>query len=158
MPSNKTISGNCVNCGSWRYSLHRDHIVPKFKGGPDTAENIQLLCANCHEDKTRADFLGVKRDSSTWPNFAMARARMSLAARNRVVSEETRAKLSLAAKGRKLSIEHVEAIRRGVTGIPKTEEQKAKQRAAMAGRSPSNKGIRTPGSRRWLRDQKRTAA
>jgi 5-methylcytosine-specific restriction endonuclease McrA len=45
-------------CGTWRRSLHRDHIIPKFKGGGDEPENIQLICANCHEDKTVADLTG----------------------------------------------------------------------------------------------------
>ena len=53
-------SGNCPKCGTWRYSLHWDHIVPRFKGGVDTPDNIQLLCANCHEDKTRLDFKGAE--------------------------------------------------------------------------------------------------
>jgi hypothetical protein len=55
---NKKLTGNCTMCGIWRKSLHRDHIVPKFKGGTEDASNIQLLCANCHEDKTVNDFLG----------------------------------------------------------------------------------------------------
>jgi 5-methylcytosine-specific restriction endonuclease McrA len=45
-------------CGIWRRSLHRDHIVPKFKGGGNEPENIQLICANCHEDKTVMDLTG----------------------------------------------------------------------------------------------------
>lgn len=55
MPSK---SGTCVFCGVWRRSLHHDHIVPKWKGGSDDDWNIQLLCANCHEDKTRVDLKG----------------------------------------------------------------------------------------------------
>jgi len=49
----------------WRYALHRDHILPKFKGGTDDPSNIQLLCANCHEDKTREDFLGCGTNGMT---------------------------------------------------------------------------------------------
>ena len=45
-------SGHCVKCRCWRKHLHRDHIVPKWKGGSDTPDNWQWLCANCHEDKT----------------------------------------------------------------------------------------------------------
>jgi hypothetical protein len=39
--------------------LHRDHIVPRRKGGGDEPANIQYLCANCHEDKTREDNKGL---------------------------------------------------------------------------------------------------
>lgn len=38
--------------------MHRDHIFPKWKGGSDEPWNKQLLCANCHEDKTREDLRG----------------------------------------------------------------------------------------------------
>jgi 5-methylcytosine-specific restriction endonuclease McrA len=46
------FSGHCVKCGCWRRSLHRDHIIPKVAGGEDIPDNIQRLCANCHQDKT----------------------------------------------------------------------------------------------------------
>lgn len=52
--------GNCAACGIERQSLHRDHIVPKYKGGIDDESNIQYLCANCHEDKTKIDLTGRK--------------------------------------------------------------------------------------------------
>lgn len=45
-------SGNCAICGTYRETLHRDHIKPKWAGGNNNPENIQLICANCHEDKT----------------------------------------------------------------------------------------------------------
>lgn len=41
---------NCSKCGIERDSIHRHHIVPRSRGGTDEAANIQLLCANCHED------------------------------------------------------------------------------------------------------------
>lgn len=53
-----THSGNCIKCQTWRRSLHRDHILPRWKGGGDESENIQYLCANCHEDKTAEDMKG----------------------------------------------------------------------------------------------------
>ena len=49
------VSGYCVKCGTWRRSLHRDHVIPRFEGGSDDLANIQLLCGNCHEDKTAED-------------------------------------------------------------------------------------------------------
>lgn len=42
----------CGHCGAERKQLQKDHIIPKWKGGPDTPDNIQKICANCHEDKT----------------------------------------------------------------------------------------------------------
>lgn len=48
-------SGNCVKCGTYRKALHRDHIVPKSIGGSNSDDNIQWLCANCHEDKSLAE-------------------------------------------------------------------------------------------------------
>lgn len=34
---------------------HFDHIKPLALGGRDTVSNIQALCANCHQKKTRED-------------------------------------------------------------------------------------------------------
>jgi len=36
-------------------SVVPDHIVPLFKGGTDEDDNIQCLCAECHDRKTRED-------------------------------------------------------------------------------------------------------
>ena len=70
-----TISGDCAICGIYRYSLHRDHIVPRWKfkyglveGDPTDPANFQYLCANCHEDKTREEFL-----SDEYRRIAVAR-------------------------------------------------------------------------------------
>lgn len=54
-------SGNYRLCGTQRHSLHRDHIKPKWAGGADDESNIQYICANCHEDKTRQEM-----QSSDW--------------------------------------------------------------------------------------------
>ena len=59
MPRTEKRSGNCQRCGTPRRSLHRDHILPRWKGGGDEPANIQWLCANCHEDKTRDDLKGI---------------------------------------------------------------------------------------------------
>lgn len=37
----------CFACGSF-YPLHRAHIVPICFGGPNTVDNIHLLCMSCH--------------------------------------------------------------------------------------------------------------
>ena len=64
------ISGNCVKCGTYRISLHRDHILPKSLGGSNDPSNIQLLCANCHQDKTTEDIRVIQNT----PSFIAARS------------------------------------------------------------------------------------
>lgn len=103
------MEGNCQKCGTYRRSLHRDHILPKFKGGSDETDNIQYICANCHEDKTRIDLLGKKN------------------------STETRAKLSAALRGRTFSEEAITKMRVARTGTRHTEETKVKMRNAKIG-------------------------
>lgn len=61
MANRRPHSGNCALCGTFRKSLHRDHIIPRFEGGSDDDSNLQLICANCHEDKTALDLKRVKR-------------------------------------------------------------------------------------------------
>jgi len=125
MSRSKRPSGNCQKCDTWRRSLHRDHIVPKCKGGMDDDSNIQWICANCHEDKTREDLKG-----RPGPN------------KGRVFSQDVRSKMSQAAKarkkglpgwsrGKKLSLEHCAAISQGLRGKkkknpPLSEEHKNK--------------------------------
>lgn len=48
----------CVQCqakGRVSLATERDHIVPIFRGGLDTPDNTQALCAACHETKTRSE-------------------------------------------------------------------------------------------------------
>lgn len=59
------MSGTCQFCGTYRRTLHKDHIVPRALGGADDPTNWQFLCANCHEDKTVAE-----RQTPEWRAFA----------------------------------------------------------------------------------------
>ena len=63
---NPRRGGPCGKCGVERRFLHRDHIMPRFRGGTDDPSNIQYLCANCHEDKTAEDmpYPGSRRGSA----------------------------------------------------------------------------------------------
>jgi hypothetical protein len=60
--------------------------LPKWKGGGNEPENIQLLCANCHEEKTAEDMIG------------------------HPVSEKQKQQQSAVMSGRKLSLEHREKL------------------------------------------------
>lgn len=42
----------CATCGSVE-SLEVDHIIPVNMGGTHLPENLQVLCAPCHKDKTK---------------------------------------------------------------------------------------------------------
>jgi hypothetical protein len=135
----RKAGGNCWECGGFRLFLQRDHSTPRYLGGTDDASNIQWLCANCHEDKSRAESSDAsRRQHKRAPFSAEARARMSLAKKGKpghplsweqraaisarhkgkTVSPETRARLSLALRGKKKSLEHRAALRQ-----PRSAEQ-----------------------------------
>lgn len=42
--------GKCTECGS-TFDLQYDHVIPVVLGGATTAENLQLLCADCNRKK-----------------------------------------------------------------------------------------------------------
>ena len=46
----KRARGQCAKCDGQLKpgKFHFHHIVPKWKGGDDTADNIQVLCIRCH--------------------------------------------------------------------------------------------------------------
>lgn len=48
--------GKCVNCRkSLRKGFHVDHIEPLSRGGSNSPENLQLLCAWCNKSKGAKD-------------------------------------------------------------------------------------------------------
>jgi hypothetical protein len=112
-----SIPGNCAICSVWRRGLHRDHIVPKWKAKRDNwteaaienASNIQFICANCHEDKTRKDLLG------------------------KTHSVESRAKMSAALKGRPIDAARQDALVASHLGVPLSPERRANLIAANTG-------------------------
>lgn len=111
----KRPSGNCPLCGTWRRALHQDHITPKWKGGTDAPVNLQYICANCHQDKTREDKKG---------------CRSSL---GRVTPPEVRAKISATLAGRKLKLAHVQGISAGMQKHWANPEQYTKHRTSIIG-------------------------
>ncbi|MGN6383671.1 MAG: HNH endonuclease [Dyella sp.] len=45
----------CCRCAITRSNSHMDHIEPLIRGGSNTDENIQLLCATCNLSKREKD-------------------------------------------------------------------------------------------------------
>lgn len=43
--------GQCQECGYSGPYIEYDHKIPRSKGGPNTVENIQLLCGQCNRKK-----------------------------------------------------------------------------------------------------------
>lgn len=43
--------GRCKQCGYSGPYIEYDHVIPRSKGGPNTVENIQLLCRQCNLKK-----------------------------------------------------------------------------------------------------------
>jgi hypothetical protein len=91
VPRRGKRSGPCKNCGVYRNTLIRDRIVPGYLGGTYTAGNIQLLCANCHQDKTELEQAAVNRGRSHSPEV---KAKISAALQGRAKSPEMRSKIS----------------------------------------------------------------
>jgi len=104
--------GICPSCGTFRKTLHRDHIHPKALGGTDAAENIQLLCANCHEDKTFAEARAIANDPfvrerrDRWRSSPEGRERARQNGLGKRHTPETRIKMSEAHRGTVLSEKH----------------------------------------------------
>lgn len=52
----KGPGGKCPVCGVMNVPLQVVHILPMSRGGTNSAENLTLLCANCHRSIDRASF------------------------------------------------------------------------------------------------------
>lgn len=118
-------SGNCALCGTWRKILCRDRIVPGREGGTYAPENIQWICANCHQDKTATEQSATHKGRQKNPEWL---AKIAAANRGRVTSPETKLKIS-------------EATTMAMTdpAIRKKISDKARARWASRG-GPPNKG------------------
>jgi hypothetical protein len=53
----------CAYCGSSDGPFHRDHVVPRSRGGPDSSSNLVIACERCNSEKhdlTATEWLGSK--------------------------------------------------------------------------------------------------
>lgn len=56
------LQRECVYCGSTN-NLTTDHLIPRNKGGDDSADNVVLACQSCNSsrsDKGIFEWLGLK--------------------------------------------------------------------------------------------------
>jgi len=144
-------SGFCPECGAWRDSLHRDHVVPRWKGGGDDEDNIQYLCANCHEEKTRVDLTGrrnsdeaiarTRAKNTGQKRTAEAREKMSESALGKTYSLQTRAKIASALKGRKRPAEVYAKAKRTLDAIKAQALLGENARRAAVSVPPSVHGV-----------------
>lgn len=63
--ANEPLCRTCVQAGRTRAATIRDHIVPLAEGGTDDDSNIQPLCKDCSDAKTREES---KRGMRRHPN------------------------------------------------------------------------------------------
>jgi hypothetical protein len=128
-------AGNCALCGLFRRRLVRDHIVPRHKGGLNIRGNIQLICANCHQDKTEDE---LRSHYANRPFSFQHRTRITAAQRGRHKPAEQRAKISAALMGHPQAPHTPEArekIRLAKLGTHHSDETKAKISAALKARN-----------------------
>jgi hypothetical protein len=150
--------------------FHNHHIIPRYKGGSDTPENLVLLHPIDHAIAHLVRFKVYGNPADGWAYNRIINGLKDELIPNRKgipkpymrkpKSEETKAKMSAAAKGKKKSPDAVEKVRKALTGRKATPEQlavlalgrskpegyisplKGKPRSTpwMFGREPANKG------------------
>jgi superfamily II helicase len=127
-------SGKCPLCGTFRERLQKDRIVPAMHGGTYAPENVQYICANCHEDKTRKELRERKTTAET-------RAKLSRALKGKRVTENAKRLISERQKanwkGNETRREALSKSMRGNkarTGMTNSPESNAKRSASMKNR------------------------
>lgn len=61
------LCAECKRQGRVTLATQRDHIKPLAEGGADTDDNVQGLCAPCHDAKSKTEAArGVRR---AWGNY-----------------------------------------------------------------------------------------
>jgi hypothetical protein len=73
-------SGACCYCGS-ALDLTLDHLIPQFKGGDHSADNLVVACRSCNSSKKALDFLEWMSKRGEFPPLRLLRRYLKLAIR-----------------------------------------------------------------------------
>lgn len=133
-------SGNCALCGIYRKVLVRDRKIPGREGGKYTPDNIQWICANCHQDKTALEQSAAHKGR---PKSAEQRAKMSAWQIGMPKSEATKAKIRATLTGYKHTAETRKKMSESGKGRVFSAEHRAKISAALKGRA-TRRGTHCP--------------
>ena len=70
----------CCYCGR-EAKLSLDHLIPRFKGGPDAEDNITYACRSCNSSKRARDMVVWLVSKNRFPAVLVFRRYLKLAAR-----------------------------------------------------------------------------
>lgn len=68
----------CSYCGS-QENLSMDHLIPKERGGPESADNIVWACRSCNSSKGATDLLDWMHKQHRFPPLLLLRRYLKLA-------------------------------------------------------------------------------
>ncbi len=71
----------CVYCGA-AGKLSLDHLLPKHRGGPESADNVVWACRPCNSSKQDADVLTWLSTQGRFPPLLLLRRYLKLAIRH----------------------------------------------------------------------------
>lgn len=70
--------GHCAYCHATE-GLSADHLIPKYRGGEDSAENIVCACRACNSSKGKKDLLLWYNERELFPPLMILRRYLKLA-------------------------------------------------------------------------------
>ena len=74
------FSDACCYCGS-QLDLTLDHLIPQFKGGEHSADNLVVACRSCNSSKKALDLLEWMAKRGNFPPLGLLRRYLKLAIR-----------------------------------------------------------------------------
>lgn len=68
----------CVYCGT-NEMLTLDHLVPRFRGGEDSGDNLIYACKSCNSSKNKKDLVDWYNEKNEFPPILVLRRYLKLA-------------------------------------------------------------------------------